>query len=125
MKDINATSIEDRKEFIFCGDTLKQCEHNETTGLWLYERYNPKGRLVGYEVVKGKKRKNPDGSEVLCYPSSDDFGSYGLAYPPCTNRASLVRSLDIPMNSDTRDERRKAVTYDFYFDRRGRKISVT
>lgn len=117
--------IEERKEFTFCGDTLKQCEHNETTGLWLYERFSTKGRLVGYEVVKGKKHKNPDGTEVYTYPSTEEFGSYGLAYPPCTNRASLVRSLSIPMNSDTREERRKAVTYDYYFDRRGHKIKVT
>ena len=122
--NVTYTPIEERKEFTLFGDTLKQCEHNETTGLWLYERYSPKGRLVGYEVVRGKKHKNPDGTEVFSYPSTEEFGSYGLAYPPSTNRESLVRSLSIPMNFETREARSKAVTYDFYFDRQGRKIKV-
>lgn len=109
MKEIYATPINERKEFTFDGDTLRQREHNETTGLWLYERYNNKGRLVGYELVKGKNRKQPNGEVVQIYPSSEDFGRYGWAFPPRTNRQSLVEALAIA----DKDERNKHIKFDF------------
>ena len=33
---------------------------------------------MGYEVVKGMRRKNPDGSIVYVYPGDEQFGSYGF-----------------------------------------------
>lgn len=33
---------------------------------------------MGYEVVRGVKRKNPDGSIVYCYPNDEQFGIYGF-----------------------------------------------
>lgn len=119
---VYATPIEEKKEFTFCGDILKQREHNETTGLWLYERWSPRGFLVGYEVVKGKKHKNPDGTIIFTYPSSEDFGSYGLFYPPRTNRDSLVKSLSIPMCKETREERNKTVFTDWEYNKKGEKV---
>lgn len=114
--------IETQKEFVFNETTFKQCEHNESTGLYLYERYK-NGRLNGYEVVVGVKAKQPDGTIVFHYPSASDFGPKGLFYPPMTNRESLVRSLSIPLCSETREERRNIITYDFSFDDKGRKIT--
>lgn len=119
---IFSTPIEEKKEFTFDGDTLKQCEHNTTTGLWLYERYYKDGRLKGYEVVMGVKTKQPDGTIVEVYPSSEQFGTKGLYYPSRTNRESLVKSLEIPMSRETREERIACVKYDYYFDKRGNKI---
>ena len=33
---------------------------------------------MGYEVIKGIKRKNPDGSIVYVYPSDEQFGVNGF-----------------------------------------------
>ena len=33
---------------------------------------------MGYEVVKGVKRMNPDGSIVYVYPVDEQFGVYGF-----------------------------------------------
>lgn len=72
------TDIRDKKEFSLEGDTLKQkyC-YDEEKQIWVYERYNHNGRLYGYELVKGIKHKNPDGSLIYLYPSSEKFGDYG------------------------------------------------
>lgn len=74
-----ATDIKDKKEFTFEGDTLKQsyCAVPDKN-IWVYERYNHLGRLIGYEVVKGVKVKNPDGQVVYKYPSTEQFGQYGF-----------------------------------------------
>lgn len=63
--------ISEMKEFTKYGDTFKQIRHNPETGWWLYDRGN------SYEVVKGKKYKNPDGNYVYVYPCDEDWGTYG------------------------------------------------
>lgn len=76
--EIIRKDISEEKEFSFGSDTLKQkyC-YDEEKHIYVYERYNHNGRLFGYELVKGKKYKNNDGSIVYTYPSSSDFGTYG------------------------------------------------
>ena len=70
--------ISEKKEFSFDGDTLKQkyC-YDEEKHIYVYERYNHNGRMIGYELVKGVKYKNPDCSIVYVYTSSEQFGSSG------------------------------------------------
>lgn len=76
--EIFRTDIREKKEFRFEGDTLKQKKcYDEEKQIWLYERVNHSGRLFGYELVKGVKHKNPDGSLIYLYPSSEQFGDYG------------------------------------------------
>lgn len=78
MKEIYSTDISQKKEFKFEGDTLKQKECvDKEKHIYVYERYNWKGRLYGYEVVRGVRRKQPNGDIVYAYPSSEQFGTYG------------------------------------------------
>jgi len=78
MEKIFRTDISEKKEFSFEGDTLKQKECvDEENHIYVYERYNWKGRLYGYEVVKGVRKKQPSGDIVYVYPSSEQFGKYG------------------------------------------------
>lgn len=78
MKEIFRTDISQKKEFKFEGDTLKQKECvDEEKRIYVYERYNHKGRLYGYEIVKGVKAKQPNGEIVYIYPSSEQFVRYG------------------------------------------------
>lgn len=79
MKPIYAKDISEKKEFSFQGERLKQIRcANEEQHIYVYERYNRSGRLYAYEVVRGKKTKNPDGNIVYTYPTSEMFGSFGL-----------------------------------------------
>lgn len=75
--EIIRKDIKDLKEFKKYGDTFKQIRNNPETGWWLYER------PTHYEVVKGKRYKNPDGEVVLIYPSEGDWGTYGYTIPKC------------------------------------------
>ena len=91
-----ATDINEKKEFVFQDTLLKQLEYCEETGRYLYGRYwqsdcTPDfvGKLMGYEIVKPKKVKNPDGSIVFRYPSSDDFGKNGWFLPANSTRKEI------------------------------------
>lgn len=77
MEQTTKTDISEQEEFNLEGDTLK-LEKSFDKKIYLYARYNNKGRLYGYELVKGVKTKNPDGNYVYRYPSSSQFGSYGF-----------------------------------------------
>ena len=77
---IFAKDIAEKKEFTFDGDRLvqKMCVDAEKK-IYVYERYSGiSGRLMGYEVVNGKRYKQPDGSIIYRYPSSEEFGSNGF-----------------------------------------------
>lgn len=76
--EIIQKDISEEREFSFAGDTIKleRCLDQEKR-IYLFSRYNAKGRLVGYELVQGVKHKNPDGEYVYIYPSSSQFGHYG------------------------------------------------
>ena len=63
--------IKDLKTFEKFGDTFEQVRSNPETGWYLYDRGNH------YEVVRGKRYVNPDGSIVYTYPGSEDWGRYG------------------------------------------------
>lgn len=95
MKEIFYTDIKDKKEFGFDGTRLVQVDYNPHTGRYLYKRfygkdYGVEGKLMGYEVVKPKKVKNPDGTEVQVYPGTNDFGHYGWYLP----RTSTQNEID-------------------------------
>lgn len=54
-------------------DPLHHC------GIWKMTRViDGKVEDMGYEVVKGVKRVNPDGGIVYIYPSDEQFGMYGF-----------------------------------------------
>ena len=80
--------ISERKEFVCEGTTLKQLGYDESTGKYIYGRYHLKdcrkewvGKLMGYEIVKPVRYKNPDGTIVGVYPSNEQFGKYGWFLP--------------------------------------------
>lgn len=79
MKEIKKTDIRDKKEFNRAGYHYTQVRADDEKHIYLYEMVpidfdTPHKH---YEVVKGIKRKNPDGSIVWMYPSDEMFGVYG------------------------------------------------
>lgn len=100
MNEFFKTSIKDKKEFVFDGSKLKFVEFNPENNLYLYERFfdenGPgKGRRMGWEVVTPVNRKQPDGSTVECYPSSEQFGRYGRFYPPRFSREEMIKKIEL------------------------------
>lgn len=81
--------ISELKEFSHDGTLLKFQEITEE-GWYIYQRYFNDGRLMGFEVVRPKKRKNPDGSIVRIYPSTTQFGSYGLYFPKWMSKSQIL-----------------------------------
>ena len=89
MKDMKifSTDIKDKKEFTFDGSKLKFVKYNPKTNRYLYERFFSEdgvgqGRRMGWEIVIPVKKKQPDGTYVETYPSSEQFGKKGWFYPP-------------------------------------------
>lgn len=84
MKTTNKTPISELKEFKRGGYITKYVANN---GLWYL--FSTEG---GYEIVRAVKRKQPDGSEVYCYPSSEQFGVSGWYI--CGTKTNMLRSLE-------------------------------
>lgn len=99
MIQIVRKDISEVKTFEKYGDAFTQVKHNEETGWWLYERVNKETGKKHYEVVRGKKYKNPDGNIVFCYPSDEDWGTYGYTIPD--NRYA-EKVIDFLMGAKTR-----------------------
>lgn len=96
MKQPFLTDIKNKIEFNFDTDKLIQLEYCEESGRYLYGRYfrkdcNPEsvGKLMGYEIVQPVKRKQPDGTTVYTYPSTEQFGTYGWFLPKNTPRSKI------------------------------------
>ena len=77
MEAIDLHDISTLTEFKVGKDTLtKERCVDEERHMYLFKRTNSQGILIGYELVRGVRRKNPDGSIVYIYPSSSLFGNY-------------------------------------------------
>lgn len=75
---LQAKDLSERLEFKRRGYNYKNIYLNNEkhTGVW---EVSLLGNIQGYEVIKGKKRRNPDGNIVYTYPSDEMFGRpYGL-----------------------------------------------
>lgn len=75
------TDISEKMEFRRAGYDYKNvvfdAEHH--CGIWkMSKEIDGVLKDMGYEVVKGVKKKNPDGSIVYCYPGDEQFGVYGF-----------------------------------------------
>ena len=79
---IFSKDISELKTFKKFGEVFTQVRNNPETGWWLYERVSKYG-TKSYEVVKGKKHKNPNNTIVHVYPSNEDWGTYGYTIPDC------------------------------------------
>ena len=78
-----------KKELSFDGTNLVQMEYCESSGRYLYKRTMNDGRVLGYEVIKPQRYKNLDGTVVLVYPATAQFGSAGWFLPPKTDRTKI------------------------------------
>ena len=78
IKIINK-DIKEIEKFEKFGDTFTKIYADDEKHIYVFKRirdYETK-TAISYEVVKGRKVKNPDGSIVYRYPISEEFGMYG------------------------------------------------
>lgn len=71
------TRIEDRDEFTRICYRYKKIQTDDERHIYVYRMTDEDGSIVGYEVVKGIKQKQPDGTPVWVYPNDEQFGTYG------------------------------------------------
>ena len=83
MNEIFRTPISELKEFKRGGYNTK---YLASDGLWYL--FSTEG---GFKIVRAVKCKQPDGSEIYCYPSSEEFGESGWYI--CGTKAKRLRSL--------------------------------
>ena len=88
MKKIFKKDISGLKEFRKFGDLFTQVE-SFGDNIYLYDRGSC------YELVKGRKSKNPDESIVYVYPSSEDFGTYGYTMMKNYSRDFILRYVEV------------------------------
>ena len=76
---IRRNDISEKKTFERNGYRYDQVLADHDKHLYLYKMTPLKWEQTypQYELVKGKKYKNPDGSIVHVYPSDEDFGTFG------------------------------------------------
>ena len=74
--EIVKTDISKKIEFDRIGYHYTRVWFDEVNHIGVYKMIgmNP---YEQYEVVKGVKRQNPDGTTVYVYPSDEMFGTYG------------------------------------------------
>lgn len=72
--EITKKDIRDLSSFKKWGATFTKVWSDDDRHLYVFKRT---GVRTDYEVIKGVKTKNPDGSIAYAYPSSEQFGSNG------------------------------------------------
>ena len=91
MERLQLKDISETKTFEKYGDIFTQVRHNPETGWYLYERVKKDAPDCShYEVVKGAKHTNPDGSVVYAYPSSERWGTNGYTIVKNWYAAELI-----------------------------------
>ena len=75
MRDIKTRPIDELRAFTKWNDTFTRIAYNPETDVFIFRRTNKDGNVTCYEVVKPRLR---DG--IRCYPSSDDFGTFGFCF---------------------------------------------
>lgn len=76
--NITATDIKEKMVFTRIGYEYRCIYYNDVfhCGVWRMTRQD--GSLVGYEVVRCYRYRNPDGSIIYRYPGDEDFGVSGF-----------------------------------------------
>ena len=69
--------ISDKKEFDRNGYHYTQILADDEKHVYLYKLSKPGIKYLQFELVKGKKCKNPDGNIIYTYPCDEDFGNFG------------------------------------------------
>lgn len=75
MTGNKTTPIDDLRAFTKWNDTFTRIAYNPKTDVFIFKRTNKDGMVTCFEVVKPRLRNG-----VRCYPSSDDFGTYGFCF---------------------------------------------
>lgn len=80
MVDINLRDIKDYDSFEKFGELFMKIYADDNNHIYVFRREKKcvETTKISYEVVKGVKIKNSNGTIVYSYPSSEKFGVYGF-----------------------------------------------
>lgn len=80
MEQINYTDLKEQNSFRKFDEDFSKIWSDDEHHIYVFKRvkkYESGKDSISYEVIKGIKRKNPDGTIVYTYPSSEQFGKNG------------------------------------------------
>lgn len=78
MSDFNFKDIRETQSFKRGGYTYTKVA--EKDGWYLFKMEKKDITYLNYELVRGIKRKNPDETLTMVYPSAEQFGTYGYYF---------------------------------------------
>ena len=93
MRSPIRTDIKDKKSFERFGYLYEQVLGDDGNHIYLYRLtpLNYEQRYHQYELVRGKKYRNPGGETVWVYPCDEDFGTFGWYI--CGTAEKVVREV--------------------------------
>ena len=84
MNQVKHRDLKEQNNFRKFGDDFTKIYSDDDRHIYVFKRSHKftkhngvKVEIVAYEVIKGVKRNNPDGTVAFTYPSSEQFGLYG------------------------------------------------
>lgn len=77
MGNLKHKNIEKLETFVKFGEIFTKVWADDQKHVYVFKRQKNGGTYMGFEVVRGHKFTNPDGSVVYAYPSSEEFGKNG------------------------------------------------
>lgn len=101
MKTITITDLSKKKTFTRAGYKYKQITFDPERKIGIWALTTKDGDPSGFEVVKGVKTKNFDGSITFAYPSSEQFGTYGWYYGNLEGALGKYNQLELNYKSTT------------------------
>lgn len=77
MVKIERKNLWETPVFFKYGNKFEMVREDRENNRFLFKRTNKDGRVICYEIIRGVRYVNPDGSIVFTYPSEQYWGNYG------------------------------------------------
>ena len=87
--EVHYTDIKDTQSFSRHGFTHNKVYADDNRHIYIFEVTDKETRH--YEVVLGKRHKNPDGNIVFSYPGNADWGKLGFTIRGCNGMDAAMR----------------------------------
>lgn len=89
MRPIYAKDVKDIQSFQKYGNNYEKVYADDDRHIYIFKVFDE--NFTSYEVILGKRTKNPDGSIVYAYPGGNDWGTLGFSIRGCDGMEASMR----------------------------------
>jgi len=89
MKPIYSKDIKDVQSFQKYGNNYEKVYADDDRHIYIFKAFDE--NFTSYEVILGKRVKNPDGNIVYTYPGNNDWGKLGFTIRGCNGMEASMR----------------------------------